>query len=64
MMTLRQRITARMLYQRWFYAPQCTGRYAATQLVDLGFTWDGRRWQPPSVQAFLYSIATGRRGAA
>jgi len=55
-MSIAQRVAARALYNRWFYAPHWTGRRCAECLHRLGFVWNGSRYTPPSQERFLEGI--------
>jgi hypothetical protein len=55
-MSIAQRVAARALYGRWFYAPHATGRRCAERLRVLGFVWDGSRWHRPTKERFLEGL--------
>lgn len=55
-MSIAERVTARFVYQRWFYAPHFTGRRCVERLRVLGFVWDGQRWLIPPVARFLEGL--------
>jgi hypothetical protein len=57
-MSIAERVTARHVYQTWFYAPHFTGRRCAERLRALGFVWDGARWHWPTRERFMQGIRT------